>query len=425
MEGRSARSPQVVFRISKVVPHEGAIRDLRRCSTSTGERLVARRCQRGEYAAVNFPRDWTLPVVRRRPSERARAARGEIMAQNRNARLIDVAKHANVSIKTVSRALHNMPDVSDATRAKVAQAALDLNYVPDGLGRALRLQRTESVGLLVPDAVNGFYAMLVRSIADALRPHGLQVLLGDSNEDPMTQDAYLRRFRQQRVDGLLVIPVESQTFRPTIRDLPTVVLDRIFTDLKNVDTVSADNEDAAAALVEHMIMRHRLRRIVVIAGDLSSPVIAARCAGYERVVTAAGLTPIIASGHRTSDDAAAGALAALAKIRPPYGVLATNHRMFWGATAALAQLGMRVPKDVTLTSFDSIGEATVTGLIPTSAVIPHSKMAQLAVDALVKRIESPNRRAQSIVLNCDIQLGTTCGCLKLDKLPLGLGVDAS
>jgi DNA-binding LacI/PurR family transcriptional regulator len=78
------------------------------------------------------------------------------MAQNRNARLIDVAKHANVSIKTVSRALHNMPDVSDATRAKVAQAALDLNYVPDGLGRALRLQRTESVGLLVPDAVNGF-----------------------------------------------------------------------------------------------------------------------------------------------------------------------------------------------------------------------------------------------------------------------------
>lgn len=337
------------------------------------------------------------------------------------ARLIDIARHAGVSTKTVSRVLNGEAYVAEAMRERVMAAVTELAYVGDAAATGLRTKRSGFIGLIIPDVRNGFFALLTRAIEERLTPTSPTLLLGDSDEEPDQEERYLRTFRQQRVDGLIVLPSGAPSLPDAVSEIPTVIVDRTVSSVrKTADHVLADNSRAAGRLVEHLVKHHGLSQVAFVGGNTAASNVRDRQKGYLRVMKAAGLETHITSGHTTPDDAAAGALELFRELTPPFGVFATNNRMFWGAMAAVARLGLHVPRDVLVTTIDSIGEATVTGLKPTQGVIPVQTVAAKAMRLLAERQQDPTLPPRHESVAIEIEFGTTCGCIPLTT-PLMMG----
>ena len=337
-------------------------------------------------------------------------------------RLLDVAAHAGVSAKTVSRVLNDEAYVKADMRERVLASVRALGYVGDAAATGLRTRRSGFVGLIIPDVRNGFFGLLTRAIEERLTEASPALLLGDSDEDVDQEERYLRLFRQQRVDGLVVLPCGAPSLPDAVSEIPTVVLDRTVPSVRGIaDHVLPANRKAAEALVSHMVHHHRLERVALVAGDRSVSNVRDRQDGYRRVLRAAGLPTHVSDGHTTPDDAAEGAYALFSTLQPPFGVFTTNNRMFWGALAAIERLGLTIPRDVVVTTIDSIGEATVTGLRPTQAVVPVATVAARTMQLLAERTRDPSLPPRRITVDLDLEHGTTCGCVSLTGSPLMVG----
>jgi len=336
-------------------------------------------------------------------------------------RSADVARLAGVSRKTVSRVLNDEPYVTDAMRERVLAVVKQLAYVGDAAATGLRTKRSGFVGLIIPDVRNGYFALLTRAIEERLSSSSPTLLLGDSDEELDQEERYLRAFRQQRVDGLIVVPAGAPSLPDAVSEIPTVIVDRTVPSVKDTaDHVLAGDKKAGEVLVSHLVKHHGLRQVALIAGNTGASNVRDRQAGYTRAMKQAGLDVHISSGHTTPDDAAAGAYALFKTLEPPFGVFTTNNRMFWGAMAAIARLGLHIPSDVLVTTIDSIGEATVTGLQPTQAVVPVQTVASRAMNMLTERMLDPTIPPRTVSVDLDIEFGTTCGCVPLTS-PLMVG----
>lgn len=154
----------------------------------------------------------------------------------------DVAREAGRSVSTVSRVLSGTGRVSDATKKAIEQAIKDLNYIPDSRAQGMRSSKTRTVGLLVPDIRNQFFANLAFGIQKSLFANGYSTLIGTSSENIEQQDAFLRSLLAQHIDGVIVVP---QGESPTLslleeRNLPLIFADRSVASLPNVPVVNTD-----------------------------------------------------------------------------------------------------------------------------------------------------------------------------------------
>ncbi|WP_081785011.1 LacI family DNA-binding transcriptional regulator [Cellulomonas sp. KRMCY2] len=336
----------------------------------------------------------------------------------RAARLVDIAEAAGVSIKTVSRVLNGEPYVTDAMRERVLGAVDDLGYTTDNRARLLRTSKSGYLGLIVPDIRNGFFAGLTHNIEKRLSSSGQTILLGISDESPEKEERYLRLFRQQRVDGLIVLPAGAPSLADVSRRLPIVVLDRTVESIRSrADHVLVNNREAARVLTRHLVEHHRLRQVAMVTGEAAISSVHERQLGYADVLAEAGLQPFESSGHTSQGEAAAGALQLFRTMEPPFGVLATGNRMFSAAMTAITRLGLRVPRDVAIVTFDGVGDPDLTGMTPTRATLPVPTMAARALQLLTERSNDPARPFREILLDCDIEYGVTCGCVEADQTP--------
>lgn len=332
--------------------------------------------------------------------------------------LADIAKRAGVSVKSVSRVLNDEPHVTDALRRKVLIAAEELEYVPDSRARMLRTNRSGFIGLIVPDIRNGFFDKLIFSIEKRLDNANQVMLLGISNELVEKEERYLRLFRQQRIDGLLVLPSGAPGLVDAARRAPLVVMERTTPLLEGrADHVLVNNRSAAEQLTRHLVEYHQLSQVCMIGGENTVSSVLDRQLGYRDAMSAASLPELASIGNYSAGDAAEGAYDLFRKLKPPFGVFATGNRMFWGAMTAISRLGLKVPKDVKVTMFDGVGQVTATGLMPTQAVSPVDTMAARALQLITERTQLPDRPVRTIYLDCDIEYGMTCGCVDPQNAP--------
>src|SRR5690625_1897688 len=141
----------------------------------------------------------------------------------------DIAAEAGVALGTASRALSGKGAVAAETRQRVLAAAERLQYIPNAQARALRSERTETIGLLIPDVRNPFFAELAHVVEREARTAGLSVVLCSANEDPDLMRDYMLVLRRQRVDGIIVAPFSTaQDVLTTVKDagMPLVLVDR-------------------------------------------------------------------------------------------------------------------------------------------------------------------------------------------------------
>ncbi|UNK50114.1 LacI family transcriptional regulator [Lysobacter sp. S4-A87] len=269
----------------------------------------------------------------------------------------DVARVAQVSVATVSRALNGHGNVAEEVRNRVLAAANELRYTPHAAARSLSSRRTQTLGVVLPDLHGEFFSELMRGIDQVARASRLHLLVSSYHGNPEEQGAALRAMRG-RVDGLLVMSpyvaaptILSEHLEPS---LPAVLINSQ-AGLDGAAVIGVDNHGGAVAMVRHLVAGGH-RRIAFIAGPEDNFDAHERLRGYRDALSelVPDARPWVvrgefdeASGHRAGREL-------LAASPRPDAVFAANDMMALGCLFAFAQSGVRVPQDIALSGFDDI-----------------------------------------------------------------------
>jgi LacI family transcriptional regulator, galactose operon repressor len=316
----------------------------------------------------------------------------------------DVARAAGVSRSTAARALAGYGIVSKEAAERVLAAAAELDYRANGVARSMKTGRSNTLGAVVADIENAFFARVMRGFTDVARANGFQVILSNTDEDPGAEQSAVRVFQERRVDGLVVTPASldptGHLYAAHAAGLPIVLLDRRVPGL-DVDVVQIDNVKAARETIEHLIaLGHRKiamltgvteMEVSVHATNLDSGVSTSkdRLQGYREALDAAGID-YRPDYVRTADFhlmAAREEAERLLRLRDrPTAVFATDSTNALGVLLALRDVGLHVPQDVSVVAFDDADWADV--VEPGLSVIaqPVHEMGRLSARLLVSRI---------------------------------------
>lgn len=312
----------------------------------------------------------------------------------------DVAARAGISYTTVSHVVNGTRPVSDPVREKVEAAIAELGYVPSGVARSLRAQSTGTLGLLVPNASNPYFAELARGIEDHAERNGYSVILCNSDDDIDKQLRYLRVLVERRIDGLIVATVASDTaFAEALASLrvPLMLVDRSL-DGVTADRVQVDHERGGFLATQHLLeLGHR--RIVCIGGPASTQVVRLRAAGYRRALEGAKVEalPVVDCAF-TSPAGYAAAQVLLASDEPPTAIFAGNDMIALGVLRAAAERGVRVPEQLSVVGFDDIQVSRY--LYPALTTVGQSigQLGETAAARLLERIRTPDLAAAQQVI---------------------------
>jgi LacI family transcriptional regulator len=300
--------------------------------------------------------------------------------------LRDIAKHAGVSLNTVSRALTGKPDVNAVTRARVQEIAKELGYMPNLLARSLLRGHSSLIGLVVTDCTNPFYAGLIRAIETALSRKGYGMLLATSNEDPSKEDRALTVLQEHRVDGILLtaVDVEAEHVRRLISGLTPVVLLARRSAAFGGPFVGTDNIGGAEQIVRYLIDQGHRRIAHIGRSDAAT-------SGGERLI---GYRNALAQAQLASDDLVFPALPSieggeaacewLLALKPaPTAVFACNDLQAIGLMQALQRRGKQIPGDYSMAGFDDIQVSHLISPQLTTVAQPVDEIGLLGASLLI------------------------------------------
>ncbi len=328
----------------------------------------------------------------------------------------DVALRAGVSIAAVSRTLNQSGYVSNEVKQRVREAVQFLHYRPHDSARGLKLQRTNTIGLVIADITNPFYAELAAGVLSSARKWGYHVILAAMDEEPAQEEEYLNVLMEKRVDGILAVATGQNTrlWREAIDlGIKVVLVGRKIASLPDVDAVLLDNVKGGYDATTYLTsLGHR--RIGIISGPLSTTTGQGRLHGYYKALEEAAL-PIdpelvqMVSFKRKSGIQAIEQLLALRK--PPTAIFASNNLLGETALFALRERGVQIPKDISLVMFDDVPWASLTMPPLTVVAQPIPLLGKYAVEQLMHRLQHPDipvSEGRTIVLEPELIIRESC-----------------
>jgi LacI family transcriptional regulator len=305
--------------------------------------------------------------------------------------LKDFAAALGISLSTVSRVLSGRAEqnrIAPATRQHILAEARKRGVMVDQLARSLRLQQTLTIGLLIPDISNPFFASFACLVERAARAHGYAVLLCDSQESTVVEAESVNLLQGRRVDGLIVAPV-GETFEHLLplqkAGVPMVLADRVFPQWE-VPSVVSDNFGGARQAVEYLI-RCGHRRVGCLQGLPQSYSNLERVRGYQAGLKAAGipLEPDLLRGRDFSAESGySSTLELCGSANRPTALLALGNLLALGAMRAIQERGLSVPKDISIISFDEQPWAAFLSPSLTTIAQPVESLANEAVTRLLE-----------------------------------------
>lgn len=296
----------------------------------------------------------------------------------------DVARKANVSIASVSRALNGLENVSETTRKRVAEAVRELGYVPHAGARSLSLARTHAIGVALPDLHGEFFSEIVRGMDREAGRRGYLLLL--STLHPGHGTGVLAALRG-RVDGLIIMAPHLDADELTAalpKALPAVLINT--RGISGGQTaIHIGNAVGVRAVMDHLIGLGR-RRLVHIAGPADNIDARERAQAFRDAAQAAGCEIQVVEGDFSEESGEALIAGLLAKKAKFDAVFAANDNMAIGALQALRAAGLRVPEDVAVAGFDDIPLARHLGL--TTVRVRIAELGERAIVCLIERLQS-------------------------------------
>lgn len=318
--------------------------------------------------------------------------------------LKDVASRVGVHPSTVSRVLRDKENlkISVKTRDKILEAVKEMNYVPDFTARALRMKRSFTIGLLVPDILNPYFARISRIIEQLGFEKRYTVIVCNTDEDQEKEILFLNQLISRGVDGIIIAPVQDS--KEHIIDLiekkiPVVLIDRIFEDL-NTNAVITDDSNSIVKAMSHLVnLGHK--DIAFLKGQENIYTIKKRLAGYHKAIAKYKLPKndkfIVGKGFEFEDGYEA-TLKLLKLPKLPTAIISSGGDLVTlGALKAIAEKGLSIPKDISIIAFfDSIFSPFLATPLTT---ISHfrKKIGENAFQLLLRQIESKKESAFKVV----------------------------
>lgn len=270
----------------------------------------------------------------------------------------DIAKKANVSINTVSRALNGKDDVKVQTRERILNIAKKINYTPNYLAKSLVIKQTKTLGVIVTDNANPFYATMIKGIEDFACQRGYNIILCNTDEDTNRELKALQLLSEKRVDGILITPTRST--KKSILDfkrlnIPFILLNR-FSDIDDIDYVKTDHVYGAQLAVNRLLEIGR-KRIAYIGGPAKISSVAERLEGSRKAMKQKGLSPrklIIEHANLKMEDGYSAMKNLLNSEITPDGVFVYSDLMAIGAMNAIKEAGLKIPDDIAVVGYDDI-----------------------------------------------------------------------
>jgi LacI family transcriptional regulator len=325
----------------------------------------------------------------------------------------DIARHAGFSPATVSLVLRKSPLVAEDTRARIQSSISALGYVYDRAAAKLRSQLTHTIGLIVCEITNPFYAQLTAGIDDALDRAGWVAFLANSAESSSRQDRFIERMLEHRVDGFLIAPAEgsSASFMDRLHKQNTPFVQM----LRRLDGQDGDYVGADFALGMRMALEHLIalghKRIAFVGGGRRSSPARDRAFAYERALSQHGLAagPIV--DCLPTREEGVRAVAQLVRGAPddPTAIVCHNDLCALGVMLGLSDRGITVGSDCAVIGFDNIPEAAHHRPTLTTIEIDGRHIGEEAARLLIRRIKTPGSPPESIVIPPRLVVRSSCG----------------
>lgn len=305
---------------------------------------------------------------------------------------------------TASRALRSDTQVAKATRERVLATAAELGYAPNLLARGLVQNRTSTVGVLIHELANPFYAPMLSAIESVAAKRGFLVIIGESGLDQQVERKYVERFQQLRTGGIVLTPVTRKVDHlraARTGGTPVVVMARRW---EEGDSVTVDNIKGGGLVARHLLSRGHRRLGLVRAGDPENTAIQDRALGFHEILASAGVSVPdqwdFCTQRTWIEDGMEAADRILALSDRPGALFVTTDRMAMGVIHRLLVRGLRVPEDIAVVGYDDIPYAACTEVPLTTVAIPMRRIGELSAEILFDRLDAvgPSQPRQVLLL---------------------------
>jgi LacI family transcriptional regulator len=332
--------------------------------------------------------------------------------------LKDLAKEAGVSIKTVSRAIHDHPDINPTTKARVMQIVQNHSYSPNWAAQSLRSRRTQTIGFVVPNITNSFFGQVGMTIDGFFRRIGYSTLICFTANDHQNEIESLQSLLSKNIDGIIFAPVgyanDYFDVLPPLKNKPLVFIDN---KCEGIDAhyVLHDNLRGTEILVDHLV-GHGHRRIACVTGPVNETSGSERLQGYKDALQRHGI-PFEESLVRITDwEEIAGGLAATQSLfadprNRPSAVFYANSQLLLGGYKAFHSLRLSVPRDVATVSFDPPYVIDALSPIPTTLGRFEEKIGTTAAKMLHTLMSDPQASVRKEArIRSTLHVAASCGC---------------
>jgi DNA-binding LacI/PurR family transcriptional regulator len=316
----------------------------------------------------------------------------------------EIARLAGVSLGTVSNVLSDLPTVREPLRVRVLEAVASLGYQPNQLARGLRRDKTNIIGMIISDVSNPFFSSVVKGAEDTAFKNGYRLFLCNSDNDFSKEEVYLRELQTYLPSGLIIM-TSNINGSPALADAyrqagsAVVYVDRL-PPLWTGDTVTSRNEQGAYDATRHLIQLGH-KRLAMITGSAARTNSEERVRGFRRALKEARLTvspEYIQGGFFEKESGYQKAKLLLNMIPRPTAIFAANDLMAFGALAAIRDMGLQCPGDVSVVGFDNLDLTEVVTPPLTSVDQSGYQLGAVAAQVIADRIGGDTKSKRAHIL---------------------------
>ncbi|MBL7061076.1 MAG: LacI family DNA-binding transcriptional regulator [Actinobacteria bacterium] len=317
-----------------------------------------------------------------------------------------VAERAEVSVNTASRAINNKPDINIETKKLVLKIAKELGYIRNGAAVALRTKKTGTLGVVIEDNRNPFYAEVLNGMEVAAREKNYHIILTNTQRDYKKEEEAINLLLNKRVDGLLIDPVQDRDddIKKLIKaNIPFVIVGRDFENIE-LDAVYNDEVKGGFLATEYLIKKGH-KRIALIDGFLYKSPAKGRLEGYKKALKKYGISmddALVSVGDIDVKDGYERTRQILEKDLDFTAIFAYNDMMAFGAMQAIREKGLRIPEDIGLVGYDDIPFCSLMDPALTTIRLKKQELGIESVKLLLSRINDNREKPKKIMLDVDI-----------------------
>jgi LacI family transcriptional regulator len=325
--------------------------------------------------------------------------------------LVDVAREADVSLKTASRVLNGSKDVSKEKATRVLAVMARLSYRPNELARGLKAQRSAAIGMIVPNLSDPFTANAVHAVQEVARANGYVVILTSSGGDVEMERSEIASLVGRQIDGLVIAPADSRTnsFRDIVpAGVHVVTFDQLLRQADH-DSVTVTNRRSAREATEHLT-GHGWRRIVAVGARPHLYTFRERVAGYRAGMKRASFEPRVCLVEHENSLTAGWLAEEVFRLHKADAILTLNWVCTMLTLRGLRQLGKTAGRDVPMLSFDDFDLADM--LTPGLSAVqqPAEMLGREAARLLFERLNGRDGESRAVILPTRLVIRQSCGC---------------